>query len=180
MEAEDPLSQLADIHLPGDVSIWPLAPGWWLLLLVIVMLLLWLIRHIVVTLVKKRKLTAVMNELDACYQKYQEQAGFENLQNQAGLELLQEINALLKRVAIVHYPDKGVEYLNGPDWLEFLDKHTETEGFMQGPGMILSDGVYRAQFNGDADALYNLVREWIHWQYLGKGKSQPEQGSVAA
>ena len=31
METEDPLSQLADIHLPEAVSAWPPAVGWWLL-----------------------------------------------------------------------------------------------------------------------------------------------------
>jgi len=26
------LSDLRDIHLPGAVTLWPLAPGWWLIL----------------------------------------------------------------------------------------------------------------------------------------------------
>ncbi len=33
------LAQLHDIHLPGSVSWWPLAPGWWILLAVVLIVL---------------------------------------------------------------------------------------------------------------------------------------------
>ncbi|MFG1397156.1 DUF4381 domain-containing protein [Roseixanthobacter pseudopolyaromaticivorans] len=38
--AEDPLAGLRDIHLPGQVSFWPLAPGWWMLAGLVVLLAL--------------------------------------------------------------------------------------------------------------------------------------------
>ena len=32
----DPLAQLRDIHLPQEISWWPLAPGWWILIALLV------------------------------------------------------------------------------------------------------------------------------------------------
>ena len=31
MDSEELLEQLADIHLPVEISYWPPAPGWWIL-----------------------------------------------------------------------------------------------------------------------------------------------------
>ena len=33
MNPNDPLADLADIHLPNSISAWPLAPGWWVLII---------------------------------------------------------------------------------------------------------------------------------------------------
>ncbi|MDN3651646.1 DUF4381 domain-containing protein [Thalassotalea ponticola] len=38
----DPLANLNDIHLPEQISSFPIAPGWWLLLFVVVAALCWL------------------------------------------------------------------------------------------------------------------------------------------
>ena len=35
MDSEELLSQLADIHLPVDVTYWPPAIGWWVLVIFI-------------------------------------------------------------------------------------------------------------------------------------------------
>ncbi len=87
MEAEDPLSQLRDIHLPEPVTFWPPAPGWWFILLLILIGLVFLYRHAIAALLQRRKLAAVLRELDAALEHYNETAAFENTQNQARLGL---------------------------------------------------------------------------------------------
>ena len=42
----DPLAQLKDIHLPEQVSNYPIAPGWWLLLVITLVALFYLVRFI--------------------------------------------------------------------------------------------------------------------------------------
>ncbi|MEC7549612.1 MAG: DUF4381 domain-containing protein, partial [Pseudomonadota bacterium] len=35
MDSEELLAQLADIHLPAEISFWPPAFGWWILALLL-------------------------------------------------------------------------------------------------------------------------------------------------
>lgn len=49
MNPQDPLAQLRDIHLPPDISWWPLAIGWWvlavLLLIIGITTVRWFLKH---------------------------------------------------------------------------------------------------------------------------------------
>ncbi|MEK9648595.1 MAG: DUF4381 domain-containing protein [Gammaproteobacteria bacterium] len=165
MEAEDPLSQLRDIHLPEPMTFWPPAPGWWFVLLLILIGLVFLYRHAIAALLQRRKLAAVLRELDAALDHYNETAAFENTQNQAGLDYLAAVNILLKRVVLVLYPDSNATHLTGRPWLEFLDTEGGTNAFTTGEGAILADGIYRKEFDADAAALHEVSRHWITRAY---------------
>ena len=165
MEAEDPLSQLRDIHLPEAVTFWPPAPGWWVLLALIIVGLVFLWRHAIAAMIRRRKLASVLEELERTYGKFNETAAFDNKRNQAGLDYLATVNVLLKRVALVIYPEAGIAQMSGAQWLKFLDSCDETTEFSQGAGTPLADGLYRRDFDADADALHTLVKTWIESRY---------------
>lgn len=162
MEAEDPLSELADIHLPDAVGVWPPAPGWWVLAALALLALVFLYRRQLARVFLRRRLGSALRELDAAYAEFTQAAE----RNAAGLRLLQTFNAILKRVALVHFSDPELPRLNGRAWLRFLDEKTGTADFTVGAGQPLGDGIYRPVFDADAEALHALCRRWIEHCYL--------------
>lgn len=169
MEAEDPLSDLADIHLPGAVSFWPPAPGWW----VIAALVLAAIAYGCFVLFRRwqmqRRQQVAAAEIQRAYQQWQQSKVTEAAQ--AGLLLLQTCNSVLKRVALVHYPEQEVAALNGQRWIEFLDRSGGTTEFTTGPARILADQAYRRSYVADANTAATLVKtaeQWITRQYSSK------------
>ncbi|MGV3592481.1 MAG: DUF4381 domain-containing protein [Gammaproteobacteria bacterium] len=162
MEAEDPLSELADIHLPDAVGFWPPAPGWWVLAALAVLALVLLYRRQLARLFLRRRLGSALRELDGAYRTFE--AGADR--NAAGLELLQTFNAVLKRVALVHFSDPILPRLSGRAWLRFLDEKIGGTEFTAGPGQPLGDGIYRPVFDADAPALHALCRRWVQHCYL--------------
>jgi hypothetical protein len=102
----DPLAQLNDIHLPQAIGFWPLAYGWWILLVVTILLLVsatiggylhWKKQH------PKRQALQLLEQLTP---------------NQA--DWPQQINSLLKRLALSYFPAEQVASLQGKAWLGFL------------------------------------------------------------
>lgn len=183
MEAEDPLSQLADIHLPVAVSAWPPAPGWWLLAAVLLAglaLLAWVrFRH----WQQQQRLGRALQELAQAKAAWE--AADMTVRNAAGLTLLHALNSLLKRVALQHFPATEVAALTGTAWLQFLDAKGNTQEFCSGSGKVLADGEYRRVFDADAPALCALVQHWIRTQYLqpparhGNSGGAPRRGLAA-
>ena len=167
MEAEDPLAQLADIHLPGElVPFWPPAPGWWMLAGLVLLSFALIGRYYYLQGQIRRRLNSALSELDHVYRTWQEKSQTESTRNQAGLDLLYGFNAILKRVALVYYPHTDVARLTGTAWLRFLDAADQGTAFSDGPGKVLSDGTYRPVFSADVDALHMLTRQWIMRRYL--------------
>ncbi|HEY0961093.1 MAG TPA: DUF4381 domain-containing protein [Pseudomonadales bacterium] len=171
MEAEDPLSELADIHLPDPVGLWPPAPGWWVLAALAILALVLLYRRQIARVFLRRRLGSALRELDVAYRAFE--AGTDR--NAAGLQLLQAFNAILKRVALVHFSEPGLPRLSGRAWLRFLDEKVGGNDFAAGVGQALGDGIYRPVFDADAPALHALCRRWIEHCYL-----QPPAGPQAA
>ncbi len=168
MEAEDPLSQLRDIHLPEAVTFWPPAPGWWVLLVLLLIGLAFVYRQAIIAMIQRRKLANVLEQLNDAHAHFTTQAQDAEQRNQAGLKFLAEINSLLNRVVMVKYPDAPSEKLSGNKWLEFLDSFDNTSDFTQGAGSSLAEGVYQRTFDADADALVALAKTWIEKRYQEK------------
>ncbi|MBU2099372.1 MAG: DUF4381 domain-containing protein, partial [Gammaproteobacteria bacterium] len=79
MDFSDALSELADIRVPGDVSWWPLAPGWWVLLAVLVALAIYGGWRLQKRLVLQRRLGGAVSELGKARQTLM-QAGESNME----------------------------------------------------------------------------------------------------
>jgi hypothetical protein len=162
MEAEDPLSELADIHLPDAVGFWPPAPGWWVLAALAILALVLLYRRQLARIFVRRRLGSALRELDTAYRTFE--AGSDR--NADGLQLLHTFNAVLKRVALVHFNDPELPRLSGRAWLRFLDEMSGGNEFSAGAGQALGDGHYRPVFDADAGALHALCRRWVEQAYL--------------
>lgn len=180
MEAEDPLSELADIHLPDAVGFWPPAPGWWVLAALAIFALVLLYRRQLARIFVRRRLGAALRELDAAYRAFEQ-----GQDRQAdGLQLLHAFNAILKRVALVHFSDPELPRLSGRAWLSFLDDKFGGNDFTAGAGQALGDGHYRPVFDADVPALHALCRRWIEQCYLqpktAAAKPQPEAATPAS
>jgi hypothetical protein len=175
MEAEDPLSELADIHLPDAVNFWPPAPGWWVLAVVVLIALALFYRQQLARVFLRRRLGSALREIDRAYRAFQGAAD----RNAAGLQLLQIFNAVLKRVALVHYSNPELPRLSGRAWLRFLDAQMHSADFTVGTGQVLGDGIYRPVFNADVEALHALCRRWVEQCYLQKRVAKPAPAAKA-
>jgi len=179
MEAQDPLSQLADIHLPGAVAFWPPAPGWWVVAALVLLALALLLRQQLQRLLTRRRLATALRELDAIYANWQQQSQQSQdarQRNAAGLALLYGFNTILKRVALYTCRDQDIPRLTGHAWLQFLDSHDPRSDFTTGVGQVLADGTYRPVFDADVDGLHALCTRWISARYL---QPEPAANKVA-
>ena len=163
----NPLEQLADIHLPDPVSIWPLALGWWLLLALIfialTIALLLRVRH-----QRNAYRRLALAELEQSYARL--------TRHQSTSQYLQELNALLKRVALSRYGKGFNPSLKGQAWLQWLDAScSQLPGsFTQLGGQLLVEGLYQKNPQGDIAALHQLALAWVrkHPAHLPRIKPQ--------
>ena len=173
MEAEDPLANLADIHLPGSVSFWPPAPGWWVLAFILFVALVFAGIRYAKHWQRQRRLQVALRELEQVYNRYNQQSDPQADHNEAGLQFLYGCNEILKRVALRHFPQEEVAKLNGSQWLRFLDQTGAGLDFSKGEARVLGDGSYRRQFSGNAEQIHKAAAGWIKLRYRKNRATAP-------
>ncbi len=172
-----PLDQLADIHLPGNVSWWPLAPGWWILLALLIIAIacvfLWR-RH------QRQQYYRVIaqQELAAIYARYQ--------QSQDAAAYLHALSVLLRRTALTAYPQRFNASIKGTGWLNWLDAVCPASNakFSSAIGESLLNSAYQKNPQVDAAGLYQLSEQWIklhrnHRQKVPAPKLIPQKAASA-
>jgi len=106
--AASPLDQLADIHLPPPVANFPWAPGWWALLglglIALVASVIWLRKRRCKSAFRR----AALLELAALNAAASDQ------------EFAQQLNQLLRRVALHSFAKDDIAGLSGDKWMDFL------------------------------------------------------------
>ncbi|BFM16433.1 DUF4381 domain-containing protein [Maricurvus nonylphenolicus] len=146
-QQQDPLAQLKDIHLPDAISAWPPAPGWWILAAILVAFVIWG----GIWFAQQKKIN-----------RYRQQALQELQQLNYQDNPLTDINALLKRVAMVAYPDHQVASLNGDQWVNFL--HSSCPQLSADTFTLLAQGPYQDPSKlsaADIDTLKTRCTTWI-------------------
>lgn len=149
MNGTDPLAQLRDIHLPEPVSWWPPAPGWWVIGLAALLALAWAILFLRKLWDKNRYRRLAVREL-----------------NKLALtgnphDVLEQMSALLRRVAIQTFGRDRVAPLSGKTWLSFLDETGKTQHFTRGAAQILGTGKYQPAVEADFDRVRQIIEQWI-------------------
>jgi hypothetical protein len=147
MDTNNALNELKDIHLPEQISIFPLAVGWYILIaliLVITIVVLWQNS-------KKRKYKTQIRNI---YQI------LDTIERKDDDEVVSEVSILLKRVAIMQFPDQNPHTLFGEKWLMFLDKTGKTTEFTNGTGKCLSN-IYQKQQLDNPKQFFILIKKWL-------------------
>ena len=152
----DPLQlPLRDIHLPGQISWWPPAPGWLiilgLLLLIVVAFYWWRhrqqrIRRSAINMAK-RELAGLQGEYDV---------------HQDARQFVADLSILLRRLSISAFPRTESASLTGEAWLRFLDVPLPEPAFTTGPGRVLIEAPYRPEVStAELQPLVTLCELWI-------------------
>jgi hypothetical protein len=143
---------LRDIHLPGDISWWPLAFGWWLLGAVILTVgIVFLIRH---NRLRRHRAAycSLRKTIDAI---------------DAGADpsaCALEASTILRRFAMTMAQDAAaVAGLVGDRWLAYLDSCWDRSEFSDGRGHLLESSPYRAPDDLAAEESLELCELCVAW-----------------
>ena len=157
-QQQDPLAQLRDIHVPNEVSIWPLDWGWWVLIAVVLLVIFGLYKAISahVRHNKPRKQALALLESITAQQSNWPVA----------------LNSVLKRTSMSYYSTQQVAGLYGKQWQAFLTSS------LKGSDKNLEDGlaklvsnVYQASPNpSDFEICKEAVKNWLLKAKLPKNK----------
>jgi len=164
------LAQLHDIHEPAPVSWWPPAPGWWmlgvLLLAAIAGAALWQRR-------RRQRRTRNLYRVEA--------ARLLRAVDTARPDATQQINELLKRVAVTTFGRVNCGNLTGERWLEFL-QHNAAIDCPPAARSALLEHLYRLDHSdpGAAEALRDYALQWVAAHQLQPRKSQSQTTAEAA
>lgn len=182
MDNPDPLSELADIHLPDPVGFWPLAPGWWILLVIVLVTAFFLGRRFVAQWKINRGKMYALRELEKSLQQFRSAraAASESEMDQVKLNFVSEINAVLRRVALKKFPGQNPASLSGEPWITFLRRTGDASLLDDEQARTLSQGRFAKHWDVNEDALYLMAQKWISSLYTNRIGSGTESESSSS
>jgi hypothetical protein len=145
MDSSTSLDQLKNVHLPDAVSIFPLANGWYILIGLILIIMAALIG---LKFLKRKN-----------YKK-QVYAILADIEKNLPEETISEVSILIKRVAIMKFPEEPVHTMFGTKWLEFLDKTGKTTNFTHGDGHHLQN-IYQNIKLENPEKFFAVIKQWL-------------------
>nr|WP_255775343.1 DUF4381 domain-containing protein [Microbulbifer sediminum] len=151
-EQQELMAQLRDIHEPAPLAWWPPAPGWWLL----------------------AALIAALFILAALWIQHRRERARRGRYRQEAVHLLQEVdvesprateelNEILKRVAVTSYGRRRAGNLTGQQWVAFLEESGGTPCPADARTALLEELYRRDRFRIESNsALQQFAIDWVH------------------
>lgn len=170
MDFADALSDMADIHLPAEPGFWPLAPGWWVLAALLLALLIYGAYRLQKRLQLHRRYRSALRELDKCLVALQASAGAEGPTMEQRLAYVNDVNSVLRRVALLHFAHDRVAGLSGRAWVAFIKQHDRAGRLTPELASALAEGRFAPRCDVDTQALHGMARDWIKNLYMARIK----------
>ncbi|RDH81594.1 MAG: DUF4381 domain-containing protein [endosymbiont of Galathealinum brachiosum] len=146
---------LRDIHLPAEISWWPLAIGWWLLPVLITLSIFLIIKFIKYKRLNRkvafRKIA--LNELNQLRSKFKDENN--------SIELIRSVSSLLRRIALSYLPRENAASLTGKNWVSLLNDLSTQTVFTDKTGSLLEQGPYMKQCEFNHSELLSICETWI-------------------
>ena len=161
------LEQLKALHLPESVSQLPLAPGWWLVLAITILSVYFLVKYIGKTVKKNAYRRAAILQLSRIFNAHQH--------DKDDHKLLNQVNGLLKRVAIQQYPRSHCAPMYDEQWQLFLESAVANKKRLNCDIFKYFSDVYKQQVSLEEEQRAKLLqtsREWLkkHHQLVSDNK----------
>ena len=151
MNPQDPLANLHPLREPLTIGWWPPAPGWWLLLIAGILILTILAYLIYQHRRRNAYRRRALLQLQSLHANQQVQSD--------GRQYLEEINALLKSVALHAYPRYEVAAQHGESWRTFLNRDLPPGDQFQ---PAFDDAAYQKSCPKiDITQLHRAAQHWI-------------------
>jgi len=145
------LDALRDIHLPDSISWWPPALGYWLVVAVLlVAAVLWFRRYR--RFAVRRATQLELSRLATSYQGQKD-----------AHDLAKQVNVLLRLAVLSLQPRQEAASLTGNDWITYVQSCSSEPDFTFSDGVkqLLTQGVYQARVDVDAELLLTECRAWV-------------------
>src|SRR5690625_396365 len=84
------------------------------------------------------------------------------------LRYANDVNAVLRRVALLHFDQKQVAGLSGTAWTDFLKSHDKRGALTPELATILAHGRFAARCDIEPRALQSMASDWIKDLYMAK------------
>ncbi len=145
------LATLRDIHLPGPVSMWPLAPAYYVLLtLLLIATLTYFLRK------RTRRITAPKREALEALKRLKARHSLKPMPQ----ETAAHITTLLRRTALVYHPRADVASLHDDAWIQFLNQTSKAMDFNDVHTSLLLTPFNPAS-QDDLVRLFDMAEQWI-------------------
>jgi hypothetical protein len=168
------LGQLRDIHLPAEISWWPLAPGWWLVaalflgLLVMAGLVIWRYRQ------AGRYRREAGTLLAEAYEQWSD--------DQKSDQYLFRASRLIRQIAVHVCGRQSVSSVTGDMWMNQL-AGMSTRPVPESLRYALTHLAYQPNPRINIDQAHQDILDWLHGvsrkQYL-RTRSQPQNTPLAS
>ncbi len=144
---ENPLDKLKDIHLPEQIDGFVMTPGWWIILLLLALIII----YFVIKQIKKRKALALLKPLAVEIAELKSK--------QATTDSLAKLSALIKRIALVYYPQSQVASLTGNNWITFLNAEQPQHQFTNQQIHWITEFVYQKEVSISNSNWHDLLEK---------------------
>lgn len=136
------LSNLRDLALPPEVSLWPPAPGWWM--------------------AAAAGIAAMAILSVAAMARYRANAYRREALRQLDIVEPAGISTVLKQAVLAAWPREQVAALTGAAWLAFLDRTGRTTAFTDGAGRHIETLAFGGAIDGPSTSgARDAAKAWV-------------------
>src|SRR5690606_11858445 len=116
----------------------------------------------------RRACRFAIHELDACLERFRGHLAQASAESGDALRLdyVNDVNSVLRRVALKRYPNEALAGLGGQDWVAFLRTHGNAALLDDKLAQTLSQGRFAKHWEVDEEALHRMAHQWISSLYL--------------